>query len=280
MMTERRLVFGDDAEEYDARRPDYPDAMIDDIVASVRRQAPGFSAPSVGSGAGGIAALEVGAGTGKASTAFAARGVDLTCLEPDPRMAAVLRRRVADEPRVRVVEALFEEWTPDRPYGLLVSGQAWHWVDEAKRNDLAAAALGPGGLVALFWNVSLVADRSVYDALAEVDERFGMTGDHTPHSILAGNHPDLSPDFVDDWASLQLHGDPRFTGVHSRRYHREDEVLTSTEYADLIATTSHYRILEPGVRETVLAAVVAAIDAEGGVIRRAIDTDLATATRV
>ncbi len=261
---DRRLVFGDDAEEYDARRPDYPDTMIDDIVAA----------------AGPGPALEVGAGTGKATTAFAARGVDITCVEPDPRMAAVLRRRTADRPRVRVIETLFEDWIPDRPYGLLFSAQAWHWVDLDRRAGLAAAALAPGGALALFWNVSLVADRNVHAALAEVDDRFGLSGDHTPHSLLAADHPDLGLTFGDDWPELRLQGDDRFTDLRSRRYPRPDEKLTSTEYAELIATTSHYRILEPDRRRDVLAAVVAAIDAEGGTIRRVIVTDLALATRV
>jgi SAM-dependent methyltransferase len=261
---ERRLVFGDDAEEYDARRPDYPDAMIDDIVAT----------------AGLGPTLEVGAGTGKATTAFAARGLDLTCIEPDPRMAAVLRRRIAGRPGVRVIETLFEDWTPDRAYGLLVSGQAWHWVDMDRRTDLAAAALAPGGTIALFWNISLVADKDVHAALAEVDERFGL-GDHTPHSLLAETFPDQNPDPGLEWAQLRLHDDDRFTGLRSTRYHRDDETLTATEYVDLIATTSHYRILDPGVRSEALKAVVAAIDAAGGgVIRRKIDTDLALATRV
>lgn len=261
---DRRLVFGDDAEEYDARRPDYPDAMIDDVVAA----------------AGPGPALEVGAGTGKATTAFAARGLDLTCLEPDPRMAAVLQRRIAGRPAVRVIGTLFEDWTPDRAYGLLFSGQAWHWVDGDRRNDLAADALAPGGTLALFWNISQLADRNVHAALADVDERFGMSDGHTPHHLLAEDFPDPDPDPALEWAQLRLTGDDRFTGLRGHRYHRDDDALTSTEYADLIATTSHYRVLEPGVRETVLIAVVAAIDAEGGVVRRVTDTDLALATRV
>ena len=259
---ERRLVFGETAEEYDAHRPGYPAELVDDVVAA----------------AGPGPALEVGARTGKATVAFAARGLDLTALEPDPRMVAVLRRRIADLPRVRVVEALFEDWTPDRPYGLIVSGQAWHWIDENRRNGLAAAALAPGGRLALFWNASLLADHRVHAALAEVDERFGL--ECTPHSRLAAEHPRLNlDDFAADWPTLHLDGDDRFTDLRSRRY-RRTRSLTSTEYADVAATTSHYRVLPPNVRTEALDAIVAAIDAEGGVIRMIVDTDLALATRV
>jgi hypothetical protein len=43
-------------------------------------------------------ALAVGAGTGKATLAFAARGVSILALEPDHAIAAVLSRHVADLP--------------------------------------------------------------------------------------------------------------------------------------------------------------------------------------
>lgn len=44
----------------------------------------------------GAPVLEVGAGTGKATLALAERGLAVTCLEPDPRMAAVLRSNAAE----------------------------------------------------------------------------------------------------------------------------------------------------------------------------------------
>lgn len=49
MARERRGVFGEAAEQYEASRPDYPDALVDDVMhyaATVRR------------------AVEIGAGTG------------------------------------------------------------------------------------------------------------------------------------------------------------------------------------------------------------------------
>src|SRR3954449_1125143 len=152
---ERRMVFGEAVELYEAARHDYPDALVSDVVAA----------------AGPGPALEVGAGTGKATVAFAARGVDLTCLEPDPRMAAELRRNV---PGVRVVGSTLEEWSPDRGYGLLYSAQAWHWVDEDRRNDLAAAALARGGTLALFWNKFLLEDTPLRAALTAVFPRYGI----------------------------------------------------------------------------------------------------------
>jgi SAM-dependent methyltransferase len=78
---ERRLVFGSVAHEYDRNRPSYPPEMVDHVLAYA--------------GAGpGDRALEVGAGTGIATRLFAAQGLVITAVEPDPAMAAVASERV------------------------------------------------------------------------------------------------------------------------------------------------------------------------------------------
>lgn len=254
---ERRQVFGEVADDYDRVRPGYPAQLVEDVLAA----------------AGPGPVLEVGAGTGKATVAFAARGADLTCIEPDQRMAEVLRRNV---PGVRVVVSPFEEWRPDRAYGLLVSAQAWHWVDPARRAELAWAALAPGGLFAPFWNVYLVADPGLHAALAEVDARHGLS-EGTSHRLLARDFPDPGA-FEQEWSMLGLTGD-RFTDMTSRRY---DSTLSypSARYRDLLLSTSIYRVQEPAAADAALADTLAVIDAHGGVIDFKVCTELALARRI
>ncbi|MFD8293967.1 class I SAM-dependent methyltransferase [Streptomyces lavendulae] len=154
----RGRVFGEVAELYDASRPGYADAL----VARVLEYAEPGERP----------ALEVGAGTGKATVPFAEAGTTLVCVEPDPRMAEVLRRNTARFPRVRVEAAGFEEWPRDgRRFALLYAATSWHWLDPARRRDLVREALDPGGALALFWNPHGVRDPGLHGALAEVDAR-------------------------------------------------------------------------------------------------------------
>ncbi|MEU4626111.1 class I SAM-dependent methyltransferase [Actinoplanes sp. NPDC023801] len=255
---ERGQVFGELAEEYDRVRPGYPAELVTDVLAL----------------AGPGPVLEVGAGTGKASVLFAAHDVNLTCLEPDARMAAVLRRRV---PGVPVVGTTFEAWAPDRPYGLIVSAQAWHWVDAARRHELAFAALAPGGLLAPFWNVFLVPDGDLYAALAEVDARHGLTGNHTPHSMHPGNLPAGPVPFAEQWPELigieALFTDLRTLGYRSARSYR------SAEYRAYLSSISIYRMLDDTRRETVLDDTIAVVDAHGGTIDFTVHTYVALARR-
>ncbi|MCX4807964.1 class I SAM-dependent methyltransferase [Streptomyces sp. NBC_01214] len=135
----RSQVFGEVAELYAAARPGYADALAAEVLA--------YADP------GGRTAVEVGAGTGKATVAFAAPGPSVVCIEPDPRMARVLRRNTSRHPGVRVHGGSFAERRPGgRRSGLLFAAASWHWVDPVRRRDLVRDALAPGGAVALFWN--------------------------------------------------------------------------------------------------------------------------------
>jgi SAM-dependent methyltransferase len=251
------MVFGEAADSYDRVRPGYPGVMVDEILAEA--------------GAGPV--LEVGAGTGKATRLFAERGADLTCVEPDARMAAVLRRNV---PGVRVVESSFEQWNPDRAYGLLFSAQAWHWVDPAVRAERAARALAPGGLFAPFWNGFFVTDPALHAALAEVDARHGMADDHTSHRLPVA---DRTPprEFDVEWADLGLTAG-RFPEREGREY--ESTLSYSAErYREYLISTSVYRLLEPAAADAVLDDVAAVVDAHGGAIEFLVVTAVALARR-
>jgi SAM-dependent methyltransferase len=263
-MTEPRRrsnVFGEAADEYDAVRPDYPCALVADLLG----------------GAGPGPVLEVGAGTGKATAAFAAHRVDLVCLEPDARMAAVLERRAF--PGVRVVVDQFENWPPDRGYGLVFSAQAWHWVDRAERNDRAWAALAPGGLLGLFWNAFFIADPGIYQALHEIDRRYWPELEETMNQWQSPLRPAEAQSFAEEWAELDLHDDPRFTDLRSRNYPRQLR-YSATDYARFQSTTSLFRMLEPDRLETIRAEAVAAIEARGGTVDIRAECHLATARRL
>ena len=110
------VVFGSAAEAYQRYRLGYPAEVAEAVLAYAERPV--------------RAALEVGAGTGKATRLFAARGVRITALEPDPAMAAVLRR-CTQGLAVKTVVARFEDFHSEHRFDLLFSAAAWHWIRTA-----------------------------------------------------------------------------------------------------------------------------------------------------
>jgi SAM-dependent methyltransferase len=248
--SEQALVFGEVAEQYDRARPSYPDALFDTVIAH-------------GGLAAGDAALEVGAGTGKATRGFLARGLRVHALEPSPGMAAVLRGH-----GVEVEATTFEAW-PLRTasFRLVYAAQAWHWVRSDDRYEKAAAALAPGGTLAVFWNRG-----------REWDGPLGTDNDaayhaHAPHLTNSTGHWDLDR-HLDELGAV-----PAFERATKRVVTWEQRYSTD-EWVTLLGTHSDHRILPEEQRMELHAAVGDVIDHHGGTVDVVYDTLLYLATRV
>lgn len=253
---ERREVFGEAVEQYANARPGYPDALVDDVLA--------YADPATD-------VLEVGAGTGKATVAFAARGVNLTCLEPDARMAGRLKEEVVTFPQVSVVIARLEHWVPPMKFDALIAAQSWHWIDPGRRWDLAHNAVRTGGTIALFWNKYIVAQEEVRSLLADIDERFDVDNS-SPNGVTSATFPDEIV-LEEGWPAYDLASDARFEDLVSRRYRRKQTYSTTT-YLDLLASTSAYRIIDDWARDELMLEVASVIEQHGGEVDLDLVTDL------
>jgi SAM-dependent methyltransferase len=256
----RRLVFGEVAELYDASRPTYPAALIDDVLEL-----------------GGVRSheriLEVGAGTGKATVLFAARGLDVLAIEPNHEMAAVARRNCAGYPGVEFVESDFEHWNPQgRRFRLLVSAQAWHWVDHAVGFERAHAALVPGGLLAPFWNRPAWKPSRLRDDLRRVYAEIApdLVTDNPMHPANDGRDED-------DWPSDVAAGGG-FGDAMVRVYEGSVD-YTADSFVALVGTLSEIRLLEPSRRDALLAAIRGQIERHGGSLTMPMNTRLCVARR-
>lgn len=238
MTTERvrARVFGEVADEYDRIRPDYPAQLVTDVLD--------FAALD------GRPALEVGAGTGKATAAFAAHGVRITALEPDPAMLALLHARA---PGVDTVLASFEEYSPADTFGLLYSAQAWHWTDPQRRWPLAARALDPGGTLALFWNGESPDDPAAGATLVDIHRRLG-----TGIDIHTGPPSQDDPVVDEPWQELLTR--PEFTDC-TRHFYRWEREMSAVDFVALCCTTSAYRMLAEPARDELCATLVAELPA-------------------
>jgi SAM-dependent methyltransferase len=228
----RAEVFGTAADDYDRYRPSYPDALIDDLVATRPARA-----------------LDIGCGTGKAGRLIAARGVEVLGVEIDEDMADVARRA-----GLPVEVGSFESWDPaGRTFDLAISGQAWHWIDPASGVPKVAGLLRPGGVLALFWNtIRLRAD--MRELLRSVYER------HAPGVAPLGRELDENgePPYARD-----LRESARFAGVELRHYPWTRN-YSAAEYVGMVQTYSDHLILPVEQRTRLADAVAEAIGAHGG----------------
>jgi SAM-dependent methyltransferase len=229
------MVFGEVAELYDKVRAGYPQALIDEVLAFAG------SHPR---------AVEVGAGTGRATVAFADRGLEILALEPNPAMAAVGMRNCRRFPNVRMRVSRFEDWPVERKrFGLLYSAQAWHWVSPQIRYEKATEALTLGGTLALFWHRTSWSDEALR---AELDQLYRRLAPEL-HAREPG-FPGLAPPKGDDELLAEISASGRFTHVTTRTY-AWSASFTADTFTDLLVTQSDHRLLPGEERTTLLDAV-------------------------
>jgi SAM-dependent methyltransferase len=230
--------FGADPERYDRRRPRYPEAMVEAIVAAL----PGREI------------VDAGTGTGIAARQFQAAGCTVLGVEPDPRMADFARGC-----GLEVEVATFEDWDPaGRTFDAVVSGTTWHWVEPVAGAARAAQALRPGGRLAAFWNV-FEAPPDLARAFSDV---YGRVLPGTPFARGTGGGVDayapLLEKAADGMRQAGGFGEPEQWRFDWERPYTRDEWL------DQVPTSGGHSAFPRATLEALLAGLGAAIDAAGG----------------
>jgi SAM-dependent methyltransferase len=247
--------FGADAGRYDRARPSYPADLVGRIVAA----SPGRDV------------LDVGCGTGISARLFQAAGCAVLGVDPDPRMAELARQG-----GTAVEVARFEDWDPaGRSFDAVVAAQAWHWVDPVAGAAKAAAALRPGGRLAVFWNA--------FEPPAELKAPFAEVFRRAlPESPVSGDF--WSRPALDAYRAgcARAAGGMRETaafGEPQEWLSHWERPYTRAEWLDLLPTTGGFSRHPRALQEELLAGVGAAVDAVGGRFTMACDTIACTAVR-
>jgi SAM-dependent methyltransferase len=160
-----RATFDSVAGRYQDARPQYPQALFDELIA-----VSGVHARSE--------ILEVGSASGKATLPLAQRGLRITCVELGAGLAAAARQNLAGFPAVEVVNGAFETWAPPegKRFDLIFAATAWHWIDPAVRYQRARDLLAPGGHLAFWGQAHVFPDggdsffRDLQDVYTEIGE--------------------------------------------------------------------------------------------------------------
>ncbi|MGA5198235.1 class I SAM-dependent methyltransferase [Streptomyces exfoliatus] len=254
-----RTAFGEEAELYDLRRPRYPDALFEDLANSA-----GLLENS--------RVLELGCGTGQATLPLARRGLSIVALDIHEAMVAVARRSLKSFPKVDVVNSPFELWPlPARPFDIVFSATAFHWIDPGIRVSKSAEALRPGGVLAVASTYHIAGGTEDFFTEAQLCyERFLP---NIPRGMRLPQEGEIAEDVSTFDASGKF--DP------SRLYqYAWDETYTACEYVELLRTYAGHRTMPDGPREGLLNAIEGLIEGSyGGAITKRYLVQLSSARR-
>jgi SAM-dependent methyltransferase len=245
-MTRMTRIFGDVADMYDDVRPGYP-AELATAILDHHRGTP-------------ASVVEVGAGTGKGTDVVVRLGAPVTCVEPDPRMSAVLQARF---PQVTVVNSTFEQWSPTASgVSVVACAMAWHWLDEATRNRRVHDVLAPGGTLAAFTHrydyVDTVFRAAVMDVFHAIDYTVQQRPIGWPHDDIAGSG--------------------LFTDVETVLVSRHHP-MSAEHYLQLIQTFSPFRTRPPAAQQAALDGLRALLADSGDEVTLDLRTSLVLARR-
>jgi SAM-dependent methyltransferase len=241
-----RQTFEGDPELYRRARPGYPEQLFDDVLRLTGLHA-------------GDRVLEVGCGTGQATEPLARRGLAVTCVELGEGLARVAAEALAGVPSARVVAADFEHWQNDGPpFDLVLAAMAWHWIDPAHRDGRAAAALRPGGWLAVVSGQHVLPEGGD-PFFAEIQDAYAAIGE-------GGPGPGPPEDIPDRSAELEACG--LFEVWAVRRYVMAHE-YSADAYVALLDTFSGHRSMAPEAREWLYGEMRRRIAARpGGTVRK------------
>ena len=239
-------VFDEAAELYDAMRPGYPDELFDDIA-----ELTGLDA--------GSKVLEVGCGTGQATVSLAEKGYEVVCVDPGGSLVEVAWRKLEGYPFEFIVSR-FEDWVLSGSFDLVASGTAWHWVEPEVGYGRAAAALGHGGFITLFWNLHPTPFTGFFVDVQSVYSRL------VPEWGNPVERPSTAQRIEEESRSVEASGLFEKPVVRQYRWWRS---YSRGDYIRLLDTYSDHRALPLGVRSRLYREVGYLIDEEyGGVVER------------
>jgi SAM-dependent methyltransferase len=235
---------------YDRYRPDYPPEAVDTLVGLSRVRPDGD-------------VLEIGAGTGKLTVPLAERGFTITAVEPGPRMADLLARRVRRWLSVRIVRSTFEDAPIDAgSFDLVVAATSFHWLDPDRRYDLAADALRPGGALGLIRNDHVAAPSNA----AYIEGATPIYHRHAPELL-----EDLALPMPDDPVGFEaeMRESARFHHVEQRQF-AWDHAFTSATLVGMLGTHSEHRALPRRRRSALLREIREFVESDlgGGLVDR------------
>lgn len=127
------------AHSYHDVRPGYPLQMFNDIeaVCNINQNS---------------RVLEIGAGSGIATKQFANFGCEIIAIEPGISLSSIAKNELASFANVKLICNTFEEFNSSKPFDILFSATAFHWITPSEKYSKTDELLDNKGFLVLAWN--------------------------------------------------------------------------------------------------------------------------------
>ena len=238
----KKLSFNDVPELYERLRPTYPEKLIEDII--------NYSALTSTS-----EILEIGPGTGQITLPFARRGYSITGIEIGENLVDHLRTKLLNYPNAKIYNYSFEEWdNMGKTFDLIISAQAFHWIDPNIGYPKVEQLLNKNGRLALIWIY-----HPCTDMINELDKVYKK---YFPNYKKLEDVESQMNKQIEEIKASNL-----FANLKVYTYQFEIE-YTSSQYIDLLDTYSDHRTMDKEIKSLLFNEIKKTINKFGGKIRK------------
>lgn len=241
-LEQRKTWYSSVAEAYNKVRPRYPQQIVDRAI-----ELAGLSKDAN--------LLEVGCGPGNATVSFAQRGFSLVCLEPSLEAYQFATQNCTQYPNVEIKHTTFEDWDlGKRKFDAVLAATSLHWVSPEIRFSKTAAVLRDRGALILLWNATVQPQYDIYQIMHEV---------YQVHAPSLGKYEDRETQQQSLSKFAQAVSDSgKFENIVAE-YVSCTATYSIDDYLMLLSTYSPYIELETYKRDTLFAALQAALASNG-----------------
>ncbi|NJN11521.1 MAG: methyltransferase domain-containing protein [Richelia sp. RM1_1_1] len=237
--------FNEVAEIYDIARPGYPSELIEDVIkfANLLPWA---------------TILDIGTGTGKGTLPFAEKGYTIHCVEPGEKLVAIARDNLRFYPKVTFDIKTFEDCDLRADtFDLVISAQAFHWINREIGYFKVAQVLKENGYIALFWNFSPTLDTPVFKALNQAFQKYLPSMVYNPPSISS----------LIEKRKKWIVDSKYFKDLIIKEYSWNIDYDTN-QYLNLLKTQTTYQTFSEDEKQSLSNVVIEILNAYGGYVTK------------
>lgn len=152
-------VFDDNANSYDKYRPKYPKEVVKELIDLSHIE----SRDKI---------LEIGCGTGQITMDFVKKGYEIVAIEKGKSLSKIASKKIERFDIGKIINSTFEDWIPSDKFKLVISAQAFHWIDKKIGFNKILNLLKDNGSIGLIWNVDKSQETDFWKQASKVYEKY------------------------------------------------------------------------------------------------------------
>jgi protein-L-isoaspartate O-methyltransferase len=160
-MEERAYSYNKNFKNYDEARSGYPKQLYETIEKTFSINA-------------NSKLLEIGGGNGIATEIISKLWKsNITVIEPGNNFVNMMKNKFKYNYNIKIVNTTFEEYKEEELYDIIISANAFHWINKTIKYQKSHELLNTEGKLILFWNNYIPQKKNLFNEIQKIYTKYG-----------------------------------------------------------------------------------------------------------